>query len=89
MKILTPVGAEKLNKAKYNARCKCHNFAEWCSNHLVLVVFAVFCWTATPFMVYIAYIERGYKAFGGEWLIPLIPFFVLAIGKAIEDDRRN
>lgn len=89
MKILTPEGVKKINTAKYNVHCRYSNFTEWCSNHLLLTVFTAICWTATPFMVYIAYIERGYKAFGGEWLIPLIPFFVLAIGKAIEDDRRN
>ena len=89
MKILTPEGVENLNKAKYAIKCKYRNFAEWCSNHLLLTVFAAMCWSITPLAFILADIERGYDALGGEAFVPVLPFFVWLIEKAIEDDRRN
>lgn len=88
MKILTSEGVKKLKKTRYNIRCKYRNFVEWVSNHLLLTVFAAICWTATPFMFYFADLERGYDALGGEAFIPMLPFFVWLIEKAIEDDKK-
>ena len=88
MRILTPEGVENLNKAKYAIKCKYRNFVEWCANHILLLVFAAICWTATPFMFYFADLERGYDALGGEAFIPMLPFFAWLIEKAIEDDKK-
>ena len=89
MKILTPEGKANIRKIKLRLKAYESNFVEWCSNHLLLTVFAVISWTATPFMFYFADLERGYDALGGEAFIPMLPFFVWLIEKAIEDDRRN
>ena len=88
MKILTPEGEEKLSKAKDDMICRLHNLGEWCSNHMLLLVFADICWTVTPFMFYFADLERGYDALGGEAFIPVMPFFIWLIEKAIEDDKK-
>ena len=88
MRILTPEGIEKINRAKFNIHCKYRNFAEWCSNHLLLTVFAAMCWSITPFMFYFADLERGYDATGREVFTPFLPLIAWAIGKTIEDDKK-
>lgn len=48
-------------------------------------IFIGFCLGITPYMFYIADLERGYNATGGEIFIPLIPFLVWAIKDSIKE----
>jgi len=42
-----------------------------------------------PVMVKAAAIERGYKAIGGEVLVPLVIFLVVALIKQISEEVRD
>ena len=89
MKILTLEGKANIRKIKLRLKAYESNFVDWAYEHMLLVILASMCWTATPFMFYFADLERGYDALGGEAFVPVLPFFVWLIEKAIEDDRRN
>jgi len=39
----------------------------------------------TPFVFQLAYMERGYRAVGGEMFFPLIPFLIYATSKTFKE----
>lgn len=88
MKMLTPEGEKNLKRMKRNLKALKLNFIDWVYDHMLLAMFAIACWAITPGLIRIAYLERGYWAIGGEWLVLFIFFFAWVIGKAIEDDRK-
>jgi len=45
--------------------------------------------TLTPLMFHFAYLERGYRAVGGEALFPLIPFIIWAFIKSAKGGIRK
>jgi len=51
---------------------------------LVIVFIAL-----TPLMFHFAYLERGYRAVGGEALFPLIPFMIRAFIKSAKGGIRK
>lgn len=89
MKILTPEGKANIRKIKLRLKAYESNFVDWAYEHMLLIIFAAVCWSITPTVFLIADFQRGYDALGGEAFIPVLPFFVWLIEKAIEDDRRN
>lgn len=48
-------------------------------------IFIGFCLGITPYMFYIADLERGYNATGGEIFIPLIPLLAWAMKDSIKE----
>ena len=46
-------------------------------------------WLLTPLVFYLAYLERGYWAIGGEILFPTIPLLIWAITRTIKDALRK
>lgn len=62
---------------------------EWIHKHIGLTILSTMCWSITPFFNCITDIERGYKAFGGEDLIALIPIYAFIVQQALEDDRKE
>jgi len=51
----------------------------------LVIVFLAF----TPLMFHFAYLERGYRAVGGEALFPLIPFIIWTFVKTAKDSMRK
>ena len=49
-----------------------------------VVLTAIF-WLFTPLIFYLAYLERGYIAIGGEVFFPLIPLLIWILAKSIKD----
>jgi len=45
----------------------------------------IVCWALTPYMFHLGYLERGYRAIGGEALFLLLPFVLWAICKTLKD----
>lgn len=52
-------------------------------------IFIGFCFGITPYMFYLADLERGYNATGGEIFIPLIPIIFLLVNKEERKDKEN
>lgn len=48
------------------------------------LIFIGLCIGITPYMFYLADLERGYNATGGEIFIPLLPLLVWAIKDSIK-----
>ena len=46
-------------------------------------------WLLTPLIFYIAYLERGYRAIGGEIFFPLIPLLIWLVVKTVKDDLKR
>jgi len=50
-------------------------------NNLGWILLVILFIALTPFIFHLAYLERGYRAIGGEIFFPLIPFIIWAIVK--------
>ena len=44
-------------------------------------------WLLTPLIFYLACLERGYRAIGGEIFFPLIPLLIWMVVKTIKSDK--
>lgn len=89
MRILTSEGKARLENKKILISRMNKKINDWCREHILQTAFAIICWSITPFMFYIADIERGYDALGGEAFIPMLPIFAYLISEAIRKDREE
>lgn len=67
-------------KAKINVYGKIR-LAVWA----VWLCVALFCFYATPVLFRYSYAIRGYRAIGGEFLVPLIPFIFMPQFASLSD----
>jgi len=58
-------------------------------NNIGWFVFIVVFLALTPLVFYLADLERGFNATGGEIFFPLIPFVIWGIAKTIKDLRKE
>lgn len=72
MKILTPYGIEQYARAK-----SAHSKAwAWIKSHRWFCVAQAACLAATPAIIWLSKMSRGYRAYGSEMLIVVAPLLV-------------
>lgn len=72
MKILTPYGIEQYARAKSAPG----RALAWIKNHRWFCVAQTACLAATPAIIWLSEMSRGYRAYGSEMLIVVAPLLV-------------